>query len=193
LNGVSKELRDEIVELGTRYGIVTPYTSYLVLEPGERREQLSRFSPEEVFGVSSESRRDAAKRPAMKGRQPASDPVPPPPPPPVSAPVPSGVAGSDAVNFSKDKEELRNAENLARNSSSMGNMRNIAGKNFYLREGVWNDSEFKQEAKLPVVKLKFASDEYFNLIAKEPKLAEYFALGRRVVVVWKGNVYQVEE
>src|SRR5262245_20825716 len=36
VNGDSKELRDEIVELGTRYGIVTPYTSYLVLEP-ERR------------------------------------------------------------------------------------------------------------------------------------------------------------
>src|SRR5262245_24778540 len=32
LNGESKELRDEIVELGTRYGIVTPYTSQLVLE-----------------------------------------------------------------------------------------------------------------------------------------------------------------
>ncbi len=34
LSGESREVRDEIVELGTRYGIVTPYTSYLVLEPG---------------------------------------------------------------------------------------------------------------------------------------------------------------
>ncbi|HEY9283930.1 MAG TPA: VIT and VWA domain-containing protein, partial [Pyrinomonadaceae bacterium] len=32
-NGDSKELRDEIVDLGTRYGIVTPYTSYLAVEP----------------------------------------------------------------------------------------------------------------------------------------------------------------
>src|SRR5690242_3051456 len=32
-NGEQKELRDEIVDLGTRYGIVTPYTSYLALEP----------------------------------------------------------------------------------------------------------------------------------------------------------------
>ena len=30
-NGEQKELRDEIVDLGTRYGIVTPYTSYLAL------------------------------------------------------------------------------------------------------------------------------------------------------------------
>src|ERR1041385_6008071 len=33
-NGEQKELRDEIVDLGTRYGIVTPYTSYLALEDG---------------------------------------------------------------------------------------------------------------------------------------------------------------
>src|SRR5687767_14810924 len=33
-NGEQKELTDEIVDLGTRYGIVTPYTSYLALEDG---------------------------------------------------------------------------------------------------------------------------------------------------------------
>lgn len=32
LNGEQKELRDEIVRLGTKYGIVTPYTSFLVVE-----------------------------------------------------------------------------------------------------------------------------------------------------------------
>jgi len=188
LNGESKELRDEIVELGTRYGIVTPYTSYLVLEP-EMRRQLSAFGDEDVIQPRLGSRREAAKRP-VQGRQSATETA---PPPPAALPVPSGVAGTDAVGFSKNKEELRNAENLARASSSMSNNRNVAGKNFYLRDGVWNDSEFKAEAKLPVVKLKFASDEYFNLINQEPKLAEYFALGQRVVVVWKGNVYQVEE
>src|SRR5262249_40409475 len=35
-NGEQKELRDEIVDLGTRYGIVTPYTSYLALEQQNR-------------------------------------------------------------------------------------------------------------------------------------------------------------
>jgi Ca-activated chloride channel homolog len=204
LNGESKELRDEIVELGTRYGIVTPYTSYLVLEPGIVAQRSGRLGP----GVSG----------SVGGA------IPPPPP----APLPDteaerqrlsgrmeelaaagiiarggaqaaqetadkAVAGKDAVDFSNNKEKLRNAENLAMASSSMSNMRNVASKNFYLRDGVWNDSEFKAEAKLPVVKLKFASDEYFDLIGKEPKLAEYFALGQRVVVVWNGKVYQVEE
>jgi Ca-activated chloride channel homolog len=216
LNGESKELRDEVVELGTRYGIVTPYTSYLVLEPGERgrmlgqsgggiggvvgtKRSLSKYGPEDVFGT---------------GPQPASTPA-----PARSAqesndarlsgrvdelaavsnaaretPKPE-PAGKAAVEFSKDKEALRMAEKVAVTSSmdSGNQIRQVAGKTFYLRDGVWTDSDFKAEDKLPVVKLKFASDEYFNLIGQETKLAECFALGKRVVVAWKGKVYQVEE
>src|SRR5262249_54728911 len=36
LNGENKELKDEVIALGTRYGIVTPYTSFLVTEDGSR-------------------------------------------------------------------------------------------------------------------------------------------------------------
>src|SRR5258708_39987188 len=42
-NGDNKELRDEIVDLGTRYGIVTPYTSYLAVE-SEAAQPIVRFS-----------------------------------------------------------------------------------------------------------------------------------------------------
>jgi Ca-activated chloride channel family protein len=188
LNGESKELRDEIVELGTRYGIVTPYTSHLVLEPGMRGQPMGGLAP----GLSQGSP-DSGLRRAEMTRDGLIRPDPATAPRPKSAPVPAEAAGVDAVAFSKSKEELRNAENLAAKSSPMSNMRLVAGKNFFLRDGVWNDSEFKADAKLPVVTLKFASDEYFNLIAQEPKLAEYFALGQKVVVVWKGNVYRVEE
>jgi Ca-activated chloride channel family protein len=59
LNGESKELRDEIVELGTRYGIVTPYTSYLVLESGDGGRLLG-GSPG-VGGVASGQRRSLSK------------------------------------------------------------------------------------------------------------------------------------
>src|SRR5688500_9294684 len=39
-NGEQKELRDEIVDLGTRYGIVTPCTSYLALEDNRQSTNL---------------------------------------------------------------------------------------------------------------------------------------------------------
>jgi Ca-activated chloride channel family protein len=37
LRGESKELRDEVVDLARRYAIVTPYTSYLIVEDEARR------------------------------------------------------------------------------------------------------------------------------------------------------------
>src|SRR5215207_5473598 len=48
-NGEQKELREEIVDLGTRYGIVTPYTSYLALEDGMR---FSNGATDEVIRVT---------------------------------------------------------------------------------------------------------------------------------------------
>lgn len=169
LNGEAKELRDEIVELGTRYGIVTPYTSYLVQEPGTR-----------LIGGNATPRqmRKSPERPAPEARD-----------------ALSAVAGQEAVVLSKDKERLRQAEQVKTQPTVVANSgrRRVADKTFTLKEGIWQDDEFSAERQLPVVRLKFASDEYFDLISKEPKLAEYFALGERVVVVWNGKVFRVEE
>ncbi|MDD4889415.1 MAG: VIT domain-containing protein [Phycisphaerae bacterium] len=40
LNGESKELKDEVIRLSTKYRIQTPYTSYLVLEDQHKRQYL---------------------------------------------------------------------------------------------------------------------------------------------------------
>ena len=47
------------------------------------------------------------------------------------------------------------------------------------------------DAKLAETKLQFASNEYFDLVTKEKDLAQYFALGEQVVIVWKGRVYRI--
>lgn len=180
VNGESKEVRDEIVELGTRYGIVTPYTSYLVLEPGMR---VAGGPTGQGREVASERDKNASGR---AYRVPNAMSVPPLAPP--------AVSGRQAVELSKEKEALRSADKVVRaDLSTREGMRQVAGKTFYLRDGVWIDSEFKAEDKLPVVTLKFASDQYFDLIGQEPKLAECFALDKRVVVIWNGKVYRVEE
>jgi hypothetical protein len=70
-------------------------------------------------------------------------------------------------------------------------VKRAAGKTFYLREGVWTDAEFKADAGLPETAIKFGSDEYFALLKQQPRLAEFFALGERVVVVFEGRVYRV--
>jgi len=38
LHGENAELRDEVTELARKYGIVTPYTAYLIVEDERRRE-----------------------------------------------------------------------------------------------------------------------------------------------------------
>jgi Ca-activated chloride channel homolog len=179
LNGENKELRDEIVALGTRYGIVTPYTSALVLEPGMQVSQ--RFDAVTV----APSPRRAAEREKPAERSPVYNSA-----PSAKLSLP-GEAGEAAVKASKQKEELK--QGVRSRTEETESMRQVAGKTFYWRDGVWTDSEFKADAKLPETSVKFASDEYFKLINQLSKLADYFALGQRVVVVWQGKVYRVTE
>ena len=70
-------------------------------------------------------------------------------------------------------------------------VKRVDSKTFYLIDGVWTDSEFKADEKLPETVLKFGSDEYFAAVKQNPKLANYFALGESVVVVFEGRVYRV--
>ncbi|MFN2515561.1 MAG: hypothetical protein ABR556_05045, partial [Pyrinomonadaceae bacterium] len=64
------------------------------------------------------------------------------------------------------------------------------GKTFYLNNGVWTDSDFETGMTLPETVVKFGSDEYFALLKQKPRLAEYFSLGERVIVIFEGRIYR---
>ncbi|HEV7798956.1 MAG TPA: VIT and VWA domain-containing protein [Pyrinomonadaceae bacterium] len=171
-NGEQQELRDEIVDLGTRFGIVTPYTSFLALEPGAAGQDItSRPMNGRGFGVGR-----MANAPA---------------PPPKAADV-NTTTGAVAVQQSKraraQQEVLRVDSDKDEQSSAI---KTAGGKTFYLRDGVWTDAEFKAEAKLPETIVKFGSDDYFVLLKQKPRLAAFFSLGERVVVILDGRVYRV--
>ena len=182
-NGESKELRDEIVELGTRYGIVTPYTSSLVLEPGMNVAGNRQFERSETITAQGRGDKGGFQRQPSRGR---------PPEPAMS--IPMDASGQGAVTLSKQKEVLKSAEKIADSPGKPNSdvMRQASGKTFYLRDGVWTDSDFNAGDKLSVITLKFGSNEFFDLISKESKLADCFALGERVWVVWNGKAYKVE-
>jgi Ca-activated chloride channel family protein len=85
LNGPDEEIIDQIVRLSIRYGIVTPYTSYLVTEPNtigfeaqdEIGDQVFEFMSEEPMAVTGEDAvdraaaeseiREAEKAPSLEG------------------------------------------------------------------------------------------------------------------------------
>jgi hypothetical protein len=94
------------------------------------------------------------------------------------------------VQQSKRSREQQEAERFDRDSLSSA-VRTVSGKTFYLREGVWTDAEFKPEARLPETTMRFASDNYFALLKQKPRLADFFALGEQIVVVFEGRVYRV--
>ena len=165
-NGEQQELRDEIVDLGTRYGIVTPYTSYLALEPGA--------APQNVTTGSSKSRGSGRLMNA---------------PPPKAADA-RAITGAVAVQESKRSREQQDMIRVEQEQPSTV-MKTAGGKTFYLRDGVWTDSEFKTGGSLPETVVKFGSDEYFALLKQKPQLATYFSLGEKVVVILDGRVYRV--
>ena len=99
----------------------------------------------------------------------------------------TGIAG---VQQSKRAREQQEADRFDRDILS-SSVRTVSGKTFYLREGVWTDAEFKLEARLPETSMRFGSDDYFALLKQKPRLADFFALGERIVVVLEGRVYRV--
>ncbi len=115
------------------------------------------------------------------------------------APAPSAAprqmrvpqSGEAAVRESRRMRERKEAVIDADEEAAPSSVRKVGGKTFYLREGVWTDAEFDPAAKLPETVLTFGADAYFDAVKREPKLADFFALGERVVVVYKGRVYRV--
>jgi len=61
LRGENSELRDEVVELARKYGIVTPYTAYLIVEDEDRRQVPTSFRSIQNFENDREARAEAAR------------------------------------------------------------------------------------------------------------------------------------
>lgn len=172
-NGEQKELRDEIVDLGTRYGIVTPYTSYLALEPSNAVTVTSADTVNTQNAVIGGSFSDLKSLPRA-----------------APAPKVRMSTGAEAVQQSKSAREQQESARL-KDETRRDAVKRVEGKTFYLLDGVWTDSEFKADTRLPETAVAFGSEEYFALLKQNPKLGSYFALGQRVVVVFEGRVYRV--
>ena len=170
LNGETKEIKDEIIDLGTRYGIVTPYTSYLATD-GSVNASV------DVVQLQTLARAAPAKMAERSG---------------AGAVQMSVQQNSMQMNTTIAKDRKKDARERVLVDDSQNNQF-FANKNFFNQSNVWVDSEFSADAKLPEIKVKFASEEYFKLAASNPELARYFSLGEEVVVVWRNQVYRVSK
>ncbi|MEN9574203.1 MAG: hypothetical protein RL514_2058 [Verrucomicrobiota bacterium] len=69
----------------------------------------------------------------------------------------------------------------------------VGGKSFYQNGAQWVDAEAQRLKDAKAVKLQFGSADYFALLGKEPRAAQWLALGRNVQFVLSGTLYEVAD
>ena len=161
LNGENKELIDEITRLSEKYGIMTPYTSFLVTEDGPQRRALSQLP-----GTRSDQSvpLSAVQAPALN-------------------------LARSVANQVAESVQLQQLQTQAQVAETAVTIQQVKDKTFHQRDNVWIDSTHKPETK--TTKIEFGSDAYFELLKKEPELTKYLAIGKHVIVCHKATCYEI--
>ncbi|UCE61648.1 MAG: VWA domain-containing protein [Phycisphaerales bacterium] len=194
LHGENRELKDTIVQLATRYGIVTPYTAYLVTEPGEITRRGGRRDNwlADTVAASPALHRSAKKRRETRRSRSASSSD-------QSRLQPS--FGPVAVEESKEADALKRlgrdgslpyadsaSGGRGNSASERATVSRVGTRTFYHVGDRWIDSTY--DGKTETRKVELFSQAYFDLIRQDSRLGKCFALGERVIVVVNGTVYE---
>lgn len=192
LYGEEKELVDEVVHLARTYGIITPYTSYLILEDEEvrvRRRELN--ADHQTLNSMAEGQREFEEVSKDEYKKMEED------------------SGEASVRTSKEVQELNLAKNIDQTRQGQdrldyiddqGNrvnltsqVQNIQGRAVYNTGGYWIDSLIQETTYKRVKRIKFAGKDYFTLLQKNPGAAEFMALGNNVKFVLDDVLYEIYE
>ncbi len=193
LNGESKELVDEVTLLAKNFGIITPYTSYLILEDERINISNNNLPPDRVIfnnrAIDDEAflRKNETHYKAMDAEEGAGS-------------INSSIALQDmnqAVNIgqvNKEQDKMYYTDKNGRNVNFAEQVRNIQGRAVYQNGDEWIDLYVQQKADLKDgKKIKFGTDEYFSLMNDEPGVAQFLSLGKNVRFVYKGHIYEIYE
>jgi Ca-activated chloride channel family protein len=217
LQGEEKELKDEVMLLSKEYGIMTPYTSYLVLEDDKAYAQHGIARDRAMNAPSEREEKRAVHRFAASRRgRPTAKPMAETAMPvfdegaadalvataPALSSRPRRVVGGssrkvksyfkadsgvEAIDLSRAIDSYKRGTVAGERQAAV---RHIGKRLFYHIEGQWVDSAYKKDMKTR--RIEFASKEYFKLLDDHPELTDCLALGQRVVVVLDGEAIKVE-
>jgi len=190
LHGETQEIKDEIVTLSREYGIITPYTSYLILEDEQiRTENRNITSDQQLFAP----RMNGKVNEFMTGQKKQLDDL-------------KSSGGEGSVRSSTEVQGYNYAGNLEKSVTknktmyrdSQGNdrdlakeTRNVNGRAMYQVGEEWVDVDIQKSANYKVNRVQFASKEYFDMANNTPGISQYLALGRNVRFVHNNQVYEV--
>ncbi|MBX7100505.1 MAG: VWA domain-containing protein [Myxococcaceae bacterium] len=191
LHGEKAELKGEIVTLGKKFGIVTPYTSYLVVEdkPAVAQNRVDFVPPPPPRPMWPSSSKALSRGSEGAGMAPPAEAA--------AAPAPEfdsvfGGSGKGAAEKKADlgaadgKDAIRVAQKVKamkeeeRAGVSDDAVRTAGGRTFIWNRA-WTDVELPTGGKQ--LKVKYLSEAYFALLKARPELKAALALGDRVVVL----------
>ncbi|MCX6910600.1 MAG: VIT domain-containing protein [Verrucomicrobia bacterium] len=198
LHGENRELRDEMTDLARKYGIVTPYTAYLIVEDESRRNVPVPMRSLQTFDADRDAR-DAMGRTWTRLNAETS-----------GGQAVSGARSSSAFKLAPNaaeaiavgKDEAQQsvvaaspapAQTTARVVQYAQQQRFVHGRAFFQNGSQWIDSNVQAMPNARRVQVKFNSQDYFDLVAKHPHALAWFAVSRNVQVALDDTVYEVIE
>jgi Ca-activated chloride channel family protein len=155
LHGEKEEWVEAVVDLSVEYGIVTPYTSFLIEEDDILTDAGRERAVEEL---KSAPRAPASGAPAVE------------------------MAEGEAQLRGADSAAPSGGAWSPASGGEGGRVRHVGAKTFVLEGGVWIDTAFNPDTMTPE-RVGFGSETYFELLAARPGWGDYMALGDRVIFV----------
>jgi Ca-activated chloride channel family protein len=192
LTGENEEVKDEIVTLARRYGIITPYTSYLILEDEKATSGNQRTNANQNFTIFS----DNLSGEGTLGMQKEYDDL-------------QKDQGKISMTQSTEVQQLNTVTNYAdtkvankrmkknensesSNAPEMVNYNTLAnGRAMYLNDSTMIDADVMTNQGLEKKEIKFGSTEYFNIVNTDRVAREYMSKSKNVQFVHNNQIYMV--
>jgi Ca-activated chloride channel family protein len=186
LRGEKPELRDEIVTLGKKYGIVTPYTPQ---DPWRfRSEDKSASAPRgsasgfSLGGMGKALNAPSAPATAASEAEASDDMDRLVAAKPAKAPQEEALKKADGKDAIAMSRAVRKMKEQAEGEKVSEPVRSASGRTFIYRNGGWIDSE-AMSGTAKTLKVKYLSDAYFAVLKARPELKAAMALSDRLVIV----------
>ena len=192
LNGEKKEIIEEITLLAKNYGIITPYTSYLIVEDEVAQVRKGKLELEKqvlnkiinhddkIFEQNKKEYYDIKNKDGMASVRSSKE----------------IQTLNKAFNYQQTLQgESRlgiiNNEGYQANLSNI--VKNIQGRSFYQVQNSWIDIKIQQIKTKNKNIIKFAGKKYFELLKKYPEVAQILALGKNIKFVFNNEIYEIVE
>jgi len=195
LRGETGELRDEATELARKFGIVTPYTAYLIVEDEARRDVPIASRSLQQMSADAPALAGVAKAwTGFKDKKEGDD----------------GVANARSQNLFKYAEQAQASIVAGAAESSRGlrltpaaaapaetdrvtqytqQSKFVNGRTFFQNGNQWVDSNAQNAKKHE--RVQFNSEAYFALLKQHPEAAPWLALGQNVLLELDDTAYEI--